>query len=78
MTMDTKKLKDPGFPLPKDGKQTSDLMSRLQVFLPQLQAANQGAHASSMIHSVWKRWYGWETNNITYDPPLTRFRFFFF
>jgi hypothetical protein len=55
MSMDNKKLNDPGFPLPKDGKQTSDLMSRLQVFLPQLQAANQGAPASSMIYSVWKR-----------------------
>lgn len=39
--MSERKRKPPSFPLP-DPNQTGDLMNRLQTFLPQLQAANQG------------------------------------
>lgn len=46
-TMDERqKRKDPGFPIPPsfttgDNQQTNDLMTRLQSFLPQMEAANQ-------------------------------------
>ena len=48
MDENSKKRKDPGFPMPPsfktggDNQQTSDLMNRLQTFLPQMKAANQG------------------------------------
>ena len=45
---ESQKRKDPGFPMPPpsartgDNQQTNDLMSRLQAFLPEMKAANQG------------------------------------